>query len=97
VALGRFSFGFLAAFLAVSLLLGTLLSVAALALEERGFRRHARGRDVARLLAFSLVENLGYRQLVDVWRLVGLVDVLRGRKDWGSQQRRGFGVRAASG
>ena len=42
------------------------LSFAALALEEFSFRRHPRGREVVRLLAYAVFENLGYRQLTSI-------------------------------
>jgi cellulose synthase/poly-beta-1,6-N-acetylglucosamine synthase-like glycosyltransferase len=91
-ATGRLSLGFLIDFLAVSLLLGVLLSVAAIALEEFSFRRHPSARHVVRLLVFSVIENIGYRQLNDVWRLLGFVDLARRQRSWGAQQRRGIGV-----
>lgn len=90
-ALGAVALPFLLAFLAMALLLGILLSVSALALEEFSFRRHARGREVARLLLFAVLENLGYRQLNDFWRLQAFVDLARGRRHWGEMRRRGLG------
>jgi cellulose synthase/poly-beta-1,6-N-acetylglucosamine synthase-like glycosyltransferase len=87
---GLLSTSFLVAFLVLSLLLGILISVAALALEEIGFRRHPRAREVARLLGYALVENLGYRQLTNVWRLLAFVDLARGNRSWGTQVRKGF-------
>jgi cellulose synthase/poly-beta-1,6-N-acetylglucosamine synthase-like glycosyltransferase len=87
---GLLSTSFLVAFLVLSLLLGILISVAALALEEVGFRRHPRAQEVARMLAYALVENLGYRQLTNVWRLLAFVDLVRGNRSWGAQVRKGF-------
>jgi cellulose synthase/poly-beta-1,6-N-acetylglucosamine synthase-like glycosyltransferase len=95
-ATGRLSLAFLIGFLVVSLLLGLLLSVAALALEEFSFRRHPSTRDVVRLLAFSVFENIGYRQLNDYWRLLGFVDLARRKRGWGAQQRRGIGYSGGS-
>jgi cellulose synthase/poly-beta-1,6-N-acetylglucosamine synthase-like glycosyltransferase len=88
---GTLSLAFVGGFLAVSVLFGTLLSVAALALEEYSFRRHRRHRDAARLLLFALLENFGYRQLVDLWRLMAFVDLARRKRSWGAQRRRGLG------
>jgi cellulose synthase/poly-beta-1,6-N-acetylglucosamine synthase-like glycosyltransferase len=90
-ATGAVSAGFLLAFLSMALLLGVVLSVSALALEEFSFRRHRRGAEAARLLVFAVLENFGYRQLNDWWRLRGLVDVARRRRDWGEMKRRGLG------
>jgi cellulose synthase/poly-beta-1,6-N-acetylglucosamine synthase-like glycosyltransferase len=88
---GRLSVSFLFAYLAVAFLLGVLLSINAVTLEEFSFRRHARGREVARLVWWSIWENIGYRQLTAVWRLMGLWDALRRRRGgWGVQRRRGF-------
>jgi cellulose synthase/poly-beta-1,6-N-acetylglucosamine synthase-like glycosyltransferase len=78
------------AFLATSLVLGIVLSVAALALEEFSFRRHARNRDVARLLLFAVLENFGFRQLVALWRVLAMVDLARRRRGWGVMERRGL-------
>jgi cellulose synthase/poly-beta-1,6-N-acetylglucosamine synthase-like glycosyltransferase len=95
-ATGRLSLGFLVGFLLVSVLLGLLLSVAALALEEFSFRRHPSTRDVVRLLVFSVFENIGYRQLNDYWRLIAFVDLARRKRSWGAQQRRGIGYSGSS-
>ena len=85
---------FIVAFLGMSLLLGVLLSVSALALEEFSFRRHVRNRDVAKLLVFAVLENFGYRQLNDVWRVQAFLDLARRRSHWGEMRRRGLGAHA---
>lgn len=88
------SFTFLGAFIVISILVGILLSVAALTLEEFSFRRHTRGREIARLLVFAVMENVGYRQLTDLWRLLAFVDLARRRQHWGEMRRRGLGAAA---
>jgi signal transduction histidine kinase/cellulose synthase/poly-beta-1,6-N-acetylglucosamine synthase-like glycosyltransferase/CheY-like chemotaxis protein/HAMP domain-containing protein len=95
VLIGRISYTFLAALLVVSVLLGALLSIAALALEEFSFRRHRHRGDIQRMLVFSIAENFGYRQLVTAWRFLALVDLLRGKREWGLQKRLGL-VRTTS-
>ena len=89
-ALGLLSIGMLLAFLAMALVLGIVLSVGALALEEFSFRRHGRHRDVARMLVFAVFENFGFRQLVDAWRLFALWEFARGKDGWGVMERRGL-------
>jgi cellulose synthase/poly-beta-1,6-N-acetylglucosamine synthase-like glycosyltransferase len=72
---------------------GLLLSIAAIATEEYSFRRHGRWRDLGVALTASVVELLGYRQLVAFWRLQGLADFLmRRRSKWGTMRRVGFGT-----
>jgi hypothetical protein len=53
--------------------------------------RHTSGREVLRMLAFAVVENIGYRQLNDLWRMLALVDLARHKQGWGSMPRRGIG------
>ena len=79
------------AFLVVAFLVAILLSIAALALEEFNFRRHPRTRDIVSLVFYTLLENLGYRQLNDLWRLIAFVDLARRKQGWGAQKRRGIG------
>jgi len=90
--LGGLSTFYFIAFLLVSIGLGLLLTTAALALEEFNYHRYHRRRDVARLLAYAVFENLGYHQLHDVWRAIGYLDIVRGKTGWGAQPRRGFGT-----
>jgi hypothetical protein len=42
------------------------------------------------MLWYALIENLGYRQLTNVWRLLAFVDLARGNRAWGAQVRKGF-------
>ena len=81
----------LAAFFLLAVLVAVLLSISALALEEFSFRRHPKAREVMRMLAFAILENFGYRQLLGLFRGLGLVDVIRRRRGWGEMRRRGLG------
>jgi hypothetical protein len=49
------------------------------------------------LVGRAVIENFGYRQLVDVWRLFAFVDIARKKQSWGAQCRRGIGRTAAAG
>jgi cellulose synthase/poly-beta-1,6-N-acetylglucosamine synthase-like glycosyltransferase len=76
-------------FLAVAVLYGLVLSLGAVALEGASFGRHPGWDDLARLIAFALLENAGYRQLSHLWRLEGFWQLVRGG-EWGAMERRGF-------
>lgn len=78
-------------FLLLAFMLAVVLSLAALVLEEFNFRRHQNTRDIVALLLYSVVENFGYRQLNDLWRVIALVDLARRKQGWGTQRRRGIG------
>jgi cellulose synthase/poly-beta-1,6-N-acetylglucosamine synthase-like glycosyltransferase len=70
--------------------LGTALTACTLILEDLSFHRYETFRDRALLFWWALVENLGYRQVTVYWRLRGLWKFLRGRKEWGAMERKGF-------
>ena len=69
---------------------GTGLTLFTLVLEELTFRRYGTMRDRALLVLWTVLENLGYRQLTVYWRLRGLFKFLRGDTAWGNMQRQGF-------
>jgi cellulose synthase/poly-beta-1,6-N-acetylglucosamine synthase-like glycosyltransferase len=74
--------------LSVAIGLGVLLSISALLLEEMSFHVYPRLRDTARLMAVAVAENLGYRQVLAVWRAIALVKWMFGaRAQWGAMQR----------
>jgi cellulose synthase/poly-beta-1,6-N-acetylglucosamine synthase-like glycosyltransferase/HPt (histidine-containing phosphotransfer) domain-containing protein len=90
VVLGRASGLYVIGFLAAAFAFGMALSIAAVALEELGFRRYPARGDLLRLFLLATVENLGYRQFISLWRLRGLISALRGVTAWGERTRRGF-------
>ncbi|HEX8213587.1 MAG TPA: glycosyltransferase [Longimicrobium sp.] len=87
---GAINVPFATLFFLVAYGLGALLTVATLVLEEVSFHRYDRFMDRFLLVVWALLENVGYRQLTVVWRLRGMVKYLRGRRDWGAMERRGF-------
>ena len=89
-AAGLLSIDYLLAFLAVTFTFGIFISVATLILEEVELRRFARARDLAVLTFVAVVENLGYRQISNVWRVRGLWQFLRKHQGWGQMTRKGF-------
>lgn len=72
----------------LSIGLGILLSLTALLLEEMSFHLYGRPRHMAILFLAMIAENLGYRQLVSIWRAVGLMSYILQRKaKWGDMKR----------
>jgi cellulose synthase/poly-beta-1,6-N-acetylglucosamine synthase-like glycosyltransferase len=90
LALGAIDIQFALLYFLLAYGYGVLLSVATLLLEELTFQRYTRMRDRALLVAWALLENLGYRQLTVLWRLRGIWKYLRGNKSWGAMERRGL-------
>ena len=61
------------AVVALASALGFLVSMSGLLLEELSFRLYPRWGQSARLAIAAVVENLGYRQLVAIWRVDALL------------------------
>jgi cellulose synthase/poly-beta-1,6-N-acetylglucosamine synthase-like glycosyltransferase len=89
-ALGLLSFDYLLALLALSFVFGVAVSVGSLALEESELRRFPTASSLVVLTLAAIVENFGYRQLNNLWRLQGTWQFLRGAQGWGTMTRRGF-------
>lgn len=88
--LGAVSVEAFQAFMFVAVSLGILLSVTALLMEELSFSLFPRKRDVVILFVTAVLENFGYRQLIAVWRLQGLLKWLTGtQQSWGDMTRTG--------
>jgi cellulose synthase/poly-beta-1,6-N-acetylglucosamine synthase-like glycosyltransferase len=80
------------AFLLVAVGMGVLLSTSSLLLEERSFHIYPKSGQTVTLLCVAIVENFGYRQLMVVFRLYGLLQSLFGAKSrWGRMRRRSLG------
>lgn len=77
-------------FLTLAIVLGTVLSVAAVVLDEIAYRRFPRLSQLLKLIAFGLAENFGYRQLTVWWRARAFLDYWRGNTSWGAMERKGF-------
>jgi cellulose synthase/poly-beta-1,6-N-acetylglucosamine synthase-like glycosyltransferase len=88
--LGILNLQFFLLFFALAVLYGVFLSIAAVLLEEMSFRRYPGWIDLAKLVVFGILENLGYRQLLSLFKLKAMFDVFRRRRGWGEMDREGF-------
>jgi len=82
------------AFFAAAYLFGTLLSLAAILMEEVSFKRYRRPADTLRLIWFAFIEPFGYRQVTVWFRLKAFVRYFRGDHSWGKMLREGFSAPA---
>ncbi len=76
-------------FLLVSYGLTTIVTVAAVFVEQYSFRTYSI-RSLPQLFLLALFINVGYRQYVAVSRLIAFFDFLLGNKSWERVPRRGF-------
>jgi cellulose synthase/poly-beta-1,6-N-acetylglucosamine synthase-like glycosyltransferase len=88
--LGRWTLADVGWMLGLYVVLGLVLSMSAVLLQETTRLRPERTADLARLLAAAMIETVGYHQLHLVWRVAGTFDYLvRRRKDLGLMERYG--------
>lgn len=78
------------AFLSLTFVYGTAISIGTLALEERQLRRTPSAADLGRIALASLLENFGYRQINLWFRLRGMWRFLRKDTAWAAVPRVGF-------
>ncbi len=82
---------FVLAFLALTFFFGIFVSAGSLILEEVALRRIPKAKDLLKLMAIIFIENFGYRQLNNVWRVQGWWEFMRKKKGWGEMTRSGLG------
>jgi cellulose synthase/poly-beta-1,6-N-acetylglucosamine synthase-like glycosyltransferase len=87
---GYLATDYLLAYLALTFVFGIFVSVGSLILEEIELKRFPRASDLIILTVVAIVENFGYRQINNLWRIQGLWQYLRGAQDWGTMTRVGF-------
>ncbi|MCC6503016.1 MAG: glycosyltransferase family 2 protein [Deltaproteobacteria bacterium] len=96
VVTASFAFGivdrhFFMLFVVMAILVGIFFSIAAVLLEEISYRRYPKFRDTFKLLAYSVLENFGYRQMLSLWRTQAVLKFLFSRNQkWEVVRKRGF-------
>jgi len=89
---GILSIQFFFAYMALVFLFGVFLSTTSILLEQAELERFASPRDLLILTLTAILENFGYRQLCNWWRIKGLYRHFTGKKAvWEPMQRVGFG------
>lgn len=77
-------------FLAVSLVYGFILSFGAVLLDEYTFNKYKGLKDFIRLVLYSILENFGFRQLVTLFKVAGMLQYGRLKNRWGIIKRSAF-------
>ena len=88
--IGLLSADYLWAMLAVTFGFGVVISVGALALEEVELRRFPDSKSLLILMGAAILENFGYRQINNFWRVRGAWQFVTGAQGWGTMTRKGF-------
>lgn len=84
---------FLLAFIALFFIFGVMISVSSLILEEIELKRFPKARDLFILAFIAIIENFGYRQLCNFWRVQGWLEFIFRKKTWDKFERKGFSIK----
>ena len=87
---GFISLDALVLFFTASLFLGILTSLGSLAVEDFTNSHYIKIKDVLRLSLLCVAENLFYRQITVVFRLMGILSFRKNKSVWGSTKRQKF-------
>ncbi|MFH1777292.1 MAG: glycosyltransferase [Candidatus Omnitrophota bacterium] len=88
--IGVINYNFVMIFLFSTAGITMLLTVCAIIIEEVVFKTYRNKWVFLRMLVFSLLEYLGYRQIVIFSRILAFFKKLQGVKSWGKVERLGF-------
>lgn len=73
----------------LAVIYGSLLSTSAVLLEEWSLRRYPKVVDLVRLFMYSLSEAFWFRPMTVIWRVEGIVHLVKGNSGWGEMSRKG--------
>ncbi len=90
IVLGVADFSMIAALLAVTVLFGCVLNLAAVLIDQLTFEKYKNVGDLGRLTLAAFAEHFGFRQVHLYWRVSGIVRWLRGKHSWGDMRRAGL-------
>lgn len=76
-------------FFLLSLIYGSIYSMASVLLEEWSMERYPKVKHFVILFLVSMTETLWYRPLTVIWRVEGMIEMLIGKKGWGEMVRKG--------
>ena len=89
---GGMPFSLFLVFMFLAIGYGTLLSMGSVVLEEITIRRYPKLKHVLILMAYAVIENIGYRQLVTIFRAQGVLQYFAGRRRWEVVHHKGLDV-----
>lgn len=87
---GRINETFALLFFILAVIFGTILSLSSILIEEYSAYRYPKLSQVMRLILFAFLENLIYRQVLAFIRFKSFIDLILGKKKWGTMRKRGF-------
>lgn len=86
---GYLNYEFMAAFFCLFFVFGIFISICSLVLEELSLKRFSGTKSLLKLGFVAILENFGYRQLNNIWRIMAWWRFLRKKQIWGEMTRVG--------
>ncbi|MBU2515125.1 glycosyltransferase [bacterium] len=74
-----------------TILMGVFISIFSLIIAEKENEIFTM-REVFLMIAYAVLENLGFRQTISFWRVTGYFSAMKKPKGWGTMVRKGFGA-----
>jgi cellulose synthase/poly-beta-1,6-N-acetylglucosamine synthase-like glycosyltransferase len=74
----------------VAILYGAILSLGSILIEQISFKKYTSLKDILLLSLYSILENFGYRQVIILFRISGIINYRKARHTWGTIKRSGF-------
>lgn len=88
--LNELSLFYFVLYLTVATCLGIMVSLGGLILEQTNNKGVLSSRDIRRLTAYALLENFGYRQIITLFRVEGMLRFKKSKARWGRIRRAEF-------
>lgn len=88
--MGELNMFFFVLYLVLAILLGIILSIGGLILEQYTKKGSMSAKQCMKLSIYAILENFGYRQLISIFRVEGMLKYRKLRSTWGKIQRKEF-------
>ena len=86
--MGELNMFFFVIYFLLAVLLGVILSIGSLILEQYTRKSIMTAKQCLSLSLYAVLENFGYRQMITVFRLEGILKYRKLRKTWGKIKRK---------
>lgn len=87
---GELSLFFFVMYLVLANLLGIIISIGGIILEQLAYPRYIKLKQSLSLTFYAIIENFGFRQLLTIFRLEGMLRYRGLRREWGKIKRTEF-------
>jgi cellulose synthase/poly-beta-1,6-N-acetylglucosamine synthase-like glycosyltransferase len=88
--MGELNMFFFVMYFLLAVMLGIILSEGSLVLEQYTHRAAMTAKQSISISIYAILENFGYRQLISIFRVEGIIKYRKLRKTWGKIKRKEF-------